>query len=253
MPSIIVTGAASGIGRATAELFYSKGWTVGLADMDAAGLEQLQASMNKQRSCVLSMDVTDAGSVKNAFEQFKYFQGESLNVLFNCAGILRMGTNESIALEDQHQIFKVNVGGVLNCIHYATPLLKNTSNAQIISMSSASAVYGTPQLAVYSASKHAVRALTESLNIELEHQGIMVSDIMVPFVNTSMVQQAKYKATSVKKLGVHVTPETVAKTVWKAAHNKRIHWQVSAPMYLLSTLNWALPFSRKKLIKLLTE
>jgi len=253
MPSILITGAASGIGRATAELFYSKGWTVGLADMDIAGLEQLQASMNKQRSCILSMDVTDEDSVKNAFEQFKDFQGESLNVLFNCAGILRMGTNESIPLKEQHQIFNVNVGGVLNCIHYATPLLKKAIKPQIISMSSASAVYGIPQLAAYSASKHAVRALTESLNIELEHQGIMVSDVMVPFVSTPMVEQAKHQASSVKKLGVNIKPTTVAKTVWKAAHNKRIHWQVGAPMYLLSTLNWALPFSRKKLFKLLTD
>ena len=253
MPSIFITGAASGIGRATAKLFFAKGWTIGLADMNIEGLEQLQASMDKQRTCILAIDVSDADSVKKAFEQFNYFQGGSLNILFNCAGILRMGENESISLKDQHQIFNVNVGGVLNCIHYATPLLKNATQAQIISMSSASAVYGIPQLAVYSASKHAVRALTESLNIELEHQGIMVSDIMVPFVNTPMVKEAKHQATSVKKLGVHVTPETVAKTVWKAAHNKRIHWQVGAPMYLLSTLNWALPFNRKRLFKLLAD
>jgi len=257
MSSIIITGAASGIGRATAELFYKKGWTVGLADMDETGLKKVQNTMDKKRSCILPMNVTDSKSVEKALRDFEAFQGNSLDVLFNCAGILQMGNNETIPLKDQHKIFDINVGGILNCIHYALPALKQStvfnSGAHIISMSSASAVYGTPQLAAYSASKHAVRALTESLNIELEPQGIIVSDIMVPYVKTPMVQDAKQQAASIEKNGVKVTPEEVAQAVWKAAHGNRVHWQVSPSMYLLSIINWALPFNRKRLFKLLTN
>jgi len=212
--------------------------------------------MGKQRSCILPMNVTDEKSVEKAMSTFEKLHGNSLDVLFNCAGILRMGNNQSISLKDQHKIFDINVGGILNCIHYALPALKRSADsnnrAHIISMSSASAVYGMPQLAAYSASKHAVRALTESLNIELEPQNIIVSDIMVPYVKTPMVEDAKHQAASIEKTGVKVTAEEVANAVWKAAHGNRVHWQVSPSMYLLSVVNWALPFNRKRLFKILT-
>ena len=249
MPSIIITGAASGIGKATAELFHNKGWTVGLADQNLTALEKLQHSLDKEMSVILPMDVTDAESVEKAFKKFALFQGDSLDVLFNCAGILRMGANKEIPLDHQHQIISVNVNGILNCIHYATPMLKISKNAHIISMSSASAIYGTPQFAVYSASKHAVKALTEALNIEFEAEGIIVSDIMVPFVDTPMLKNSGRQAPSVKKLGVNITPETVANTVYKASKSKRLHWQVGLPMYLLSAFSWAFPFNRRQLIK----
>jgi len=253
MPSIVITGAASGIGRATAELFYQQGWTVGLADVNEVELVTLQKTMDNKRSCVLIMDVTDESSVEKAFTQFKTFQGSSLDALFNCAGILRMGNNESISLKDQHLMISVNVNGILNCIHYATPMLKLGNSARIISMSSASAVYGTPQFAVYSASKHAVKGLTEALNIEFESQDIYVCDLMVPFVDTPMVNEASHQASAVKNLGVNVTPQAVAKTVLRATKSKRIHWQVGVPMYLLSAVSWALPFNRRQLIKKFSE
>ncbi len=257
MPAIFITGAASGIGRATAELFHQKGWTIGLADRDTSGLEQVQESMDKTRTCLLTMDVTDESSVAAAFVKFNDFSGNNLDVLFNCAGILRMGDNSTISLADQHLTMQINVGGILNCIHYALPALKRktttkvattTELAHIISMSSASAVYGTPQLSVYSASKHAVRGLTEALNIELEPQGVWVSDIMVPYVKTPMINESTQQAASVNKTGVNIDASTVANAVWQAAHSKRVHRQVSVAMYLLSFVHWALPFSRKWLL-----
>ncbi len=253
MPSIVITGAASGIGRATAKLFYKNGWTVGLADINEVELVALQKTMDNKRSCILLMDVADESSVEKAFATFKDFQGNSLDALFNCAGILRMGDNDSISLKDQHQMISVNVNGILNCIYYATPMLKLGHNARIISMSSASAVYGTPQFAVYSASKHAVRGLTEALNIEFEPQSIYVCDLMVPFVDTPMVNEATHQASAVKNLGVNVTPLSVAKTVLRATKNKRVHWQVGVPMYLFSAINWAMPFNRRQLIKKYSE
>jgi len=266
MPAIFITGAASGIGRATAELFYKKGWTLGLADRDISGLKTLQKDMDKTRTCLLEMDVTDEDSVSAAFATFNDFNYKGLDVLFNCAGILRMGNNETIALTEQHLMMQINVGGILNCIHHALPALKRQANnkgrssktnqtkhSHIISMSSASAVYGTPELSVYSASKHAVRGLTEALNIELEPKGIWVSDIMVPYVKTPMVQAANMQAASIKKTGVNVNAATVANAVWQAAHSERIHRQVSVAMYLLSFFHWAMPFSRKWLLKRLAS
>ena len=100
-------------------------------------------------------------------------------------------------------------------------------------MSSASAVYGAPELAVYSSSKFAVRGLTEALNIEFEKYGIWVCDIMAPYVSTPMITNAENKATSVEKLGVGVTPEQVAETVLKATKKKKVHWLISTKLKFL--------------------
>ena len=87
--------------------------------------------------------------------------GGQLDLLFNCAGILFMGLHENIGLENQKKTLDINLMGTLNLIHACLPLLEATKRAAIINMSSASAVYGTLELAVYSATKHAIRGLSD--------------------------------------------------------------------------------------------
>ena len=94
-------------------------------------------------------------------------------------------------------------------------------------MSSVAAIHGIPEESVYSASKFAVRALTEALNIELEAAGIWVCDIMVAYVATPMVLSPQIKAKSVDILGVNVLPQQVAQTVWQATQDRRVHWFVT--------------------------
>ena len=84
-------------------------------------------------------------------------------------------------------------------------------------MSSGSAGYGIPELAVYSSTKHAVKGITEALNIEFESYDIFVCDIMPNYVATPMVNDAEHQAKSVEKMGVNLTTQQVAEVVWKAA------------------------------------
>jgi short-subunit dehydrogenase len=154
--------------------------------------------------------------------------GGRMDVLFNCAGILRQSPFEALSRADERAILDVNVLGVTNGIHAALPLLKATPGAHIITMSSSAAVYGVPEEAMYSASKFAVRALTEALSIELEPYDITVSDIMPPIVHTPMVQNQAYAAAVYENLkGRALTPEQVAAVIWKAAHGRRLHWVLS--------------------------
>ncbi len=118
-------------------------------------------------------------------------------------------------------------------------------------MSSGSSLYGTPELAVYSATKFAVSGLTEALNIEFEQFDIYVSDVLAPYVQTPMITDSKVQASSVGRLGVRILPEQVAAVVWKASHSRRIHWKVGWLLSLLAFLSWAFPFGNRTLTKLL--
>ncbi len=250
--TIFITGAASGIGRATALHFARKGWFVGLFDIDESKLRGLREHIGTGRSCAVACDVRNADSVAAAVSFFSDAAGGRMDVLFNCAGILYMGPFDRTDIVGQQKTVAVNLVGVINCIHHALPLLKTTPAARIISMSSASAVYGVPELAVYSATKFAVRGLTEALNIELAPHDITVSDIMVPYVQTPMILDADNPATSVTRLGVHITPETVAATVWNASRGRRVHWKISMSLRLLIFAAWLMPFARKSLVRALT-
>lgn len=219
---IFITGAASGIGRATALLFAAKGWFVGLYDIDEQGLASLQAEIGEDDSCYGKMDVADLKSVQEAVTHFATFTGDEMDVLFNCAGILRMGPHEKLPIEEQHLIVDVNLKGILNCIKASFELLKRTKGARIINMSSASSLYGSAELAVYSATKSAVSSLTESLNMEFERHDIYVNDIRAPYVDTPMLRR-NVRAASIDRFGVGLTPEDVSEVVWKASKGRKLH------------------------------
>jgi len=236
--NIFITGAASGIGRQTALLFAKRDWFVGIFDLNENGLASLQSEVGANNCCMKIMDVTDPTSVRQSMQAFAEQTGGRLDVLFNNAGIAPMGRNEEIPLEDQHQTVDVNFKGILNCIHAGLPYLKSTPDSRIVSMCSASAIYGIPELAVYSATKHAVKALTEALDIELAKYKITVSDILVPYVRTPLITDAATKAFSVQRMGVRVEAAQVAETVWKAAHGRRLHWRMTANLKLMIGLLW---------------
>ncbi|MBI5586598.1 MAG: SDR family oxidoreductase [Deltaproteobacteria bacterium] len=248
--SIFITGAASGIGRETALPFARRGWQVGLFDIDQAGLNSLQKAIGAGDSILQITDVTDPESVQRALETFADATGGRMDVLFNNAGTLHMGPHETIPLAGQQHIVDVNFKGVLNCIHFALPLLKNTPGARIINMSSASAFYGIPELAVYSATKHALSGLTEALDLELEPYGITVCDLQAPYVQTPMILAAEKQAFSVGKMGIKLTPDQIAKAVWKAAQQQKLHWKLGGPaIHFLFFLFWAFPFAKRRLVK----
>jgi len=221
--TIFITGAASGIGRATALLFADRDWYVGLFDIDGKKLLELSKHIGEENCCFRIMDVTDSDEVKESIQFFEKRTDGQMDILFNNAGIYRVDSFEEMNLNDKKNIVKINVLGVIHCIHFAFGLLERTEGAQIINMSSSSALFGVPEIAVYSATKFAVRGLTEALNIEFERHDIMVSDIMVSFVQTPLLNQKKISMAQ-KKSGVHLTAEEVAGLIWKAAHGKKVHW-----------------------------
>ncbi|CDM41112.1 SDR family oxidoreductase [Ectopseudomonas oleovorans] len=218
MSSILISGAASGIGAATARLFHTRGWRVGLLDVDEKALVgELGGAWHAP------LDVVEAAAVKAALGDFCALSGGQLRLLFNGAGILRTGAFADIELEQHTRQVQINVLGVLNLCHAAYPYLKVTSAAQVINMGSASALYGVPQLASYSASKFVVRGLTEALELEWREYGIRVGDLMPPFVDTPMVRSQAKRPPVMRRLGVRLEAEQIAEAAWKQAHGSTVH------------------------------
>ena len=250
--TILITGAASGIGRQTALLFAEKGWYVGGFDIDERGLESLQSEIGASGCFVGVMDVADPESVKAGIEAFMAQTGGQLNVLLNNAGILQIGLFENVPLEFQLKTVDVNFKGCVSCTYHALPYLKRTPGTRVISISSIASTYGIPEYSVYSATKHAVSALTEALDIELRPYGIKVCDIKPPFVATPMIAGVG-DVKSVKMLsfmGGQVSAMKIARTVWKAAHGNRLHWKVGFTK-VMAFQKWLLPFTVRFSVKLL--
>jgi len=230
--SIFITGASSGIGRATAILFAEKGWFVGITDINAAGLDALKESMPGKIGFAECLDVRDAEKAATVLSAFAQNTGGKIDVLFNCAGILRINAFEDIPLSDHQAILDINAKGVLNCTYHAFPYLKAAGKAQVITMASVASLFAPPSEVSYAASKFWVRGFTEALNMEWERYGIHVCDIMPNFVRTAMVEQNPGKI--IANSGVAFTPEDIAATVWKTLQKKRLHWLIDRPLYKLS-------------------
>ncbi|MCH4243928.1 SDR family oxidoreductase [Acinetobacter gerneri] len=211
--SIFITGAAQGIGAATAQLFVKHGFKVGIYDKNIAQATTLAEQLG-QNAHAGFLDVSDETSWKNALNDFIEWAGE-LNILINNAGILFSGAFENTALDQHLRTIDINVKGVLIGCHSAFEYLKKARFARIINLSSASAIYGQADLASYSASKFAVRGLTEALDVEWQKYGIRVLDVMPLFVQTAMVKDMD--AASIQKMGINLSPQDVAEQIFKLA------------------------------------
>ena len=213
---MFITGAASGIGRATALSFAARGWFVGLHDVDRERLAEVRRSLPEASACDGVLDVTDLAAFRAAVDAFARASGGCMDVLFQSAGLLEMGLFADVPPERAARMIDVNVKGVVHGVYAALPLLERTRGT-LITMGSASAVYGTPEFAVYGATKFFVRGLTEALDIELRPRGVRVVDVMPLYVATPMIENAAHKATSMGTLGVHLGAEDVARLVVDAA------------------------------------
>ena len=248
--AIFITGAASGIGRETALLFAERGWRVGAFDVDEAGLARLAGDIGADRCLTGRLDVRDLAAYRERTAAFGAWTDGRMDALFNCAGIMRMGPFDRVAIEEHVRTVEVNVIGVLHGIHAAFDLLKATPGSHIVSMGSASGFYGVPDLATYSASKFFVRGLTEALNLEFERHGITVTDLMPLYVDTPMISSQEYRAGSLKTFGARLTPRQIAGIVWKAVQGRKVHWVPGGLLKALSYLGNALPFLSKPTMKL---
>ena len=232
--SIFISGGAAGIGREVALRFLREGWTVGAYDIDQTALGTLKSQ--HPEIITGALDVTDHTSWEHALADFTSHTGGRLDVLDNNAGIIANGdiveqTPGQIAAQNA-----VNCTGVVLGARAAHPYLKATPGAHLVNMSSASAIYGQPHIAPYSASKFYVQGLTQGLDLEWADDDIRVVAVMPLWARTAL---ADIDTASTRRLGVHIDPEDVAETVWRSV-NPRFGIEARRHFYSVSPTDLAL-------------
>ena len=226
--SIFITGGGSGIGRATALLFARKGWRVGLADVNVAGLAETAAALPEGASTYV-MDVRDRAAWVTSLDAFTRASGGRLDVLFNNAGIGTGGSIAEMSFEDLDRVVAINLVGVLNGAKIGYAYLARTQGSCLLNTASASAIYGSAGLAPYSATKFGVRAITEALDGEWAADGIKVRSIVPSFIDTPLLDSAAGNTNhsireTVTGAGLELTGvDKVAEAAWEAVHGDKVH------------------------------
>jgi NAD(P)-dependent dehydrogenase (short-subunit alcohol dehydrogenase family) len=164
--AVFITGAASGIGLASAKRFAAEGWFVGLSDIDTDGPEGRPRRGRPRQRRDLPLDVRDRAAWTAVLADFAKLTDGRLDVLLNNAGVARFGPFDSHEDADVDLQLDINIKGVISGARAALPWLKATPGSRLINISSCAGLYGSPSLAVYSATKFAVRGLSEALDVE---------------------------------------------------------------------------------------
>lgn len=233
---VVVTGVSSGIGRTTAEKFVKQGYRVFGTVRNIAKTQPFNGLE------LVEMDVRDEASVQRAIQSI-IDKAKRIDVLVNNAGVTLLGAMEEASLAEARTLFDTNFFGLLSTIKAVLPHMRKQRSGRIVNVSSVLGFLPAPYMALYSASKHAVEGLSESLDHELRQFGIRVTLIEPSYTKTSFDINAPQTASRIsdynKELGVVSQavqnsvqnapgPDEVAATImnaalgtWKMRHTPR--------------------------------
>lgn len=183
----IVTGAGSGIGRATAELLHSRGASVAIADVNEDAVQTVAGNLGS-RALPLVVDVSDAAAVSGLVDA-TIAAFERIDILCNNAGFGLRGTVVTIDEADWDRIMAVNVRSVFLCSKHAMPHLIASGNGRIVNTSSYTSFVGIPDRAAYVASKGAITALTRAMALDHVGDGVRVNAVAPGTVDSRYFQE----------------------------------------------------------------
>jgi NAD(P)-dependent dehydrogenase (short-subunit alcohol dehydrogenase family) len=189
---VMITGAASGIGRSLAQRFSGLGAPVAIADVDADGLKETAASL---RGSVLSrvMDVSDAADQLRFADEVREWLPAPLAAVFNNAGVNVTSSVLDTVPEDDDWLHQINFHGVVNGTRAFLPILVEQDDGVIVNTSSVFGLVGMPNQSAYCAAKFAVRGFTDSLRQELRGTGVSAVAVHPGGIDTNIVRNARVR------------------------------------------------------------
>lgn len=228
MKSIFITGGGSGIGRAVAQLFAARGWRIGLADVNDHGMAETAALLGGAPVTCHPLDVRDRAAWDGALADFAAAGEGRIDVIFNNAGIGVGGVFADTSVDELQRCVDINLMGVVWGAHAGYRYLRESSGC-LLNTASAAGIYGTAGVGIYSATKFAVRGLTESLDGEWGPEGIRVRALLPSFIDTAILDGLPVGSNAtmrerVRAARLEFTPvEDAAQAAWDAVHGDRLH------------------------------
>lgn len=215
---IVVTGAASGIGRALCSQLAQAGATLWMTDINEPLLEDSARMIRRDSSSRVStrkLDVTDADDFTQAIDEVIEAEGH-VDMLFNNAGIAVIGHYNQMSLDDFNRLIDVNLRGVMHGVNAVYGHMMDRGEGHIVNTSSVSGLIPAPGFTMYSATKHAVVGLSRGLRAEAKRFGVKVSCFCPGFIDTELAQNADYRGIDGEKARAKspfkfATPESCAK------------------------------------------
>jgi short-subunit dehydrogenase len=250
----VITGAASGVGRATAECLARKGCALALVDVNQEGLAEVSkalAGTSRQTSIHLA-DVADAERMQTLPSEVVAEHG-AVHVLVNNAGVSVTASFEDQTLDDLQWIVGINFWGVVHGCKFFLPELKKAEEAHIVNISSMFGFIGVPSQSSYCATKFAVKGLSEALWTELQGTGVGVTSIHPGGIRTGIGRTMrsyddKIRDSTLAGLERSRPPSVVAKAIVRAIEKNRLRAIVGWEAYAADWLKRALPVRTHKLI-----
>ncbi|MCS6896118.1 MAG: SDR family NAD(P)-dependent oxidoreductase [Bacteroidia bacterium] len=216
MPKILITGAAGGIGKATAQLLWAKGFSLVLTDVSEKSLLSVFSSL-PQGSSIERLDVTSPSEWESIAEKYP-----DTDILIQMAGIMRAGSFVEQPIEEWHLQQQVNLTGTIYGARAFGRLFLKRGYGHIINIASLAGVAPVPGITGYTATKFAVRGFSLALDMELRSRGVPVTVVCPGPVATPLIFDELPKPESVFTLsaGGLLPPEAVARAVWRAIRRR---------------------------------
>lgn len=238
----LVTGAGSGIGRAIALRFAELGTQLIISDINKQSLAETAALVVEKggRPELEQVDVSDWDDMQRLAERV-HKRHSKLDILINNAGVATAGEFLSTPIEDWHWVLGINVMGVVHGCKLFAPRMCEARQGHIVNIASAAGYYAAPDMSCYSASKHAVMGLTESLRVEMAAHQVGVSAICPGVINTNIVKSMRTSGHMTEAQGKIIDiyrrrnygPELVAEAVVSAVEDNRAVVPVSPEAWAL--------------------